>query len=125
MKIVVKISHAAIAFMLMPASRMIIFFQSFALMKLSLALNVSGFSGSSPLSLTKPHNGMRLSVYFVPDLSFRSVITLGGIPMPNSSTFTPLFLAAIKWPISWMITNSINMMIPNTIAPHIMIDENC
>jgi hypothetical protein len=75
---------------------MIIFFQSLALIKLSLALKVPGSSGSSPLSLTNPHNGMRLSVYLVPDLSFRSVNTLGGIQMPNSSTFTPLFLAVIK-----------------------------
>ena len=120
MKIVVKISRAAIAFIVIPASKIIIFSRILALIKLSFALNVAGSLGSSPLSLTNPHKGIRLSVYFVPDLSFQRVMTLGGIPIPNSSTFTPLLLAVMKWPSSCMMTNNINIIIPSTIAPHIL-----
>ncbi len=115
-KIAVKSTRAKIKFMLIPAIRINIFLQIFALIKLSLALKSDSIFGSSPLSLTNHHRGIRFKLYSVPDLSVRSLHTLGGIPIPNSNTFTPLFLATIKCPNSCISTRLINISIPKTTA---------
>ena len=86
-----------------------------ALIKLSLALNVAVSDGSSPLSLTNQPRGIAFNVYSVPDLSVRKVATLGGIPIPNSNTCTPVFFAAIKCHNSWIITKKRNNTIHNII----------
>ena len=106
-----KTRYANNALTVTPAMRMIIFLTMFAVMKLSGARN-DGSCGFSPLSLTNPPSGIQLSVYCVPDLSCRSFLSLGGIPIPNSRTLTPLSLAAVKCPSSWMMTRNINMAIP-------------
>jgi len=67
-----------------------------AFIRLSFALNSSGTLGSSHFSLTNHHSGIQFRVYSVHDLSVHILSALGGIPIPNSSTFTQLFLAAIK-----------------------------
>ncbi len=97
---------------MIPPRMMRSFLRSFAVMKLSFALKVSGCEGSSPSSEQNPPRGIRFKVYSVPDLSFRSLQIFGGIPIQNSFTFTPVFLAARKCPSSWMITSDINIMIP-------------
>ena len=84
-------------------------------MKLSGALKSCSSLGSSPLSLTNQPRGKRFSVYSVPLLSVQSLMTLGGIPIPNSNTLTQLLLAAKKCPNSCHITKSINISIPKTI----------
>ncbi len=91
--------------------RMIIFFHTVALIKLSGALKSSVSLGSSPFNLTNHPSGIRLTVYSVPDLSVQILNAFGGIPIPNSSTFTPDFLAAIKCPNSWIITKNIKSAI--------------
>jgi hypothetical protein len=106
--IAVNTIHANAKFTVTHHRRMMIFFQTVALIKLSGALKSSVSLGSSPLSLTNHPNGIRLTVYSVPDLSVQSLNAFGGIPIPNSSTFTPDFLAAIKCPSSWIITKNIN-----------------
>lgn len=75
---------------------MIIFFRSEAEIKLSFAEKVSGLEGSSPSKAQKPQSGITLRVYFVPDLSVHNVQILGGRPIQNSLTFTPVFFAARK-----------------------------
>jgi hypothetical protein len=102
-------------FITTPAIIIVILFPILAFVRLSFALNSSGFLVSSPLSLTNPPSGIRLSVYSVHDLSVRNFIALGGIPIPNSKTFTQLFFAAIKCPNSCIKTNVINIKIPITI----------
>jgi hypothetical protein len=99
-KTTVNKAHAKTKLAPTPATKIIIFFQSFALIKLSFALKSSSSFGSSPLSLTNQPSGKRLRVYSVPDLSVRSLHTFGGIPIPNSKTFTQLFFALIKCPNS-------------------------
>jgi len=113
--IAVNTAHANRKLTVTPHSKMMIFFQTVALMKLSGALKSSVSLGSSPLSLTNHPRGIRLTVYSVPDLSVRRVNALGGIPIPNSRTFTPDFLAAIKCPSSWIITKNINSAIQRMI----------
>jgi hypothetical protein len=75
---------------------MINFFHILAFMRLSFALNSSGTFGSSHLSLTNHPKGIQFKVYSVHDLSVHNLHALGGIPIPNSKTFTQLFFAAIK-----------------------------
>lgn len=65
-------------------------------MKLSGARNSFSSEGSSPLSLTKPPNGIQFKVYSVHFLSTFMVVTFGGMPTPNSCTFTPNFLEVLK-----------------------------
>lgn len=95
-KIAVKTIHAKAKFTVTHHRRMMIFLMIGALMKLSGALKSSVSLGSSPLSLTNHPNGIRFTVYSVPDLSVQSLNAFGGIPIPNSRTLTPDFLAAIK-----------------------------
>lgn len=96
----------------------------FAVIKLSGARNDVSF-GFSPLSLTNQPSGIRLSVYCVPDLSCRSFLSLGGIPTPNSRTLTPLSLAAVKCPSSWMTTRNINIAIPMMIQSMLYVRNKC
>lgn len=79
---------------------MMSFFRSLAFTKLSGSLFSLPSAPSSPLRETKPQSGSQFSVYFVPDLSVRNVVNLGGIPSQNSFTCTPDFLAAMKCPNS-------------------------
>ncbi len=79
---------------------MINFFQSLAFTKLSGSLFSLASAPSSPLRETNPPSGIQLSVYSVPDLSFRKVQIFGGIQSQNSFTCTPDFLAAVKCPSS-------------------------
>lgn len=58
---------------------------------------------------------MRLSEYFVHDVSLPMVATRGGIPIPNSVTLTPIFLAAVMWPRSWMTTRATKASIISSI----------
>jgi hypothetical protein len=92
----VKIAQAAKKFAVTQAIRIAILLRIFALIKLSFALNSSSCFGSSPFSLTNHHKGIRFNVYSVPLLSVRILHIFGGIQIPNSNTFTPLFFAAIK-----------------------------
>ena len=115
-KIAVKSTRARMRFIPTQEIRINIFFHIFALMKLSFAWKSSWILGSSPLSLTNHHKGIKFNVYSVPDLSVRSLQTFGGIPIPNSNTFTPLLFALIKCPNSWMRTRLINIIIPRTMV---------
>jgi hypothetical protein len=108
--------RATIRFIPTPAISTSVFLPIFAFIKLSFALKSASSFGSSPLSLTNHPKGMRLSVYCVPDASVRSLHTLGGIPIPNSNTFTPLFFAVIKCQNSCTNTNHMNIIIPITIV---------
>jgi hypothetical protein len=56
--------------------------------------------GSSHLRRTNHPKGIQLSVYSVPLLSVNKETAFGGIPIPNSFTFTHAFFAAQKWPSS-------------------------
>ncbi len=58
-------------------------------------------SPSSPAMRTKPPKGNQLSVYSTP-LCSNIFHMRGGYPKPNSWTFTPIHLAARKWPNSCM-----------------------
>ena len=109
-------THATKKFAVTHHSRMIIFFQNFADMKLSGALNSSVFFGSSHFKLQNHPRGIAFAVYSVHFLSFQSLQILGGIQIPNSSTFTPDFLAAVKCQSSWSITSIININIQAIIA---------
>gem|GEM_PF-5214195 len=95
-KITVNNIQANTKFINTQAIIIISFFRMFAFMRLSFALNSSGTLGSSHLSLTNHPKGIRFKVYSVHDLSVHNLHALGGIPIPNSSTFTQLFFAAIK-----------------------------
>jgi hypothetical protein len=53
-------------------------------------------SGLSQYNLTNQPIGNRFKENKVPFLSLKSFFALGGIPKPNSSTFTQNFLAAAK-----------------------------
>lgn len=110
-----KTSHAIKKFITTPAEIIINFFQSFALTKLSASLFSLAFVPSSPLSETNPPRGIQLSVYSVPDLSFRRVQIFGGIPSQNSFTCTPDFFAAVKCPSSCKTTRRTNVNIPSII----------
>lgn len=83
-KAILNASHAKRRLAVIPATKIINFPASGAVMKLSLARNSFSLLGSSPLSLTNHHKGIRLIVYSVPFLSLVTVKTLGGIPIPNS-----------------------------------------
>ena len=109
-------THATKKFAVTHHSRMIIFFQNFADMKLSGALNSSVFFGSSHFKLQNHPRGMAFAVYSVHFLSFQSLQILGGIQIPNSNTLTPDFLAAVKCQSSWSITSIININIQAIIA---------
>lgn len=61
-KIAVNIARARMRFIPTQESRIKILLPIFALMKLSLALKSASSFGSSPLSLTNPPKGRRLSV---------------------------------------------------------------
>ncbi|MEI8253683.1 MAG: hypothetical protein WCG25_08320 [bacterium] len=99
------------------ANIIIIFLCIGAFIRLSFALNSSGTFGSSHLSLTNQPNGIRFKVYSVHDLSVHNLHAFGGIPIPNSKTFTQLFLAAIKCHNSCIITSNIKTNNPdNTIS---------
>jgi hypothetical protein len=91
-----KHNRAARIFMIIPPSRMIIFFINDACIKLFLALNSSRLCGFSHLSLTNHPSGIALIVYCVHDLSVQKRATLGGIPIPNSLTWTHDRFAAKK-----------------------------
>src|SRR3989338_2267088 len=67
----------------------------------------SALCPSSPVSLTKAPRGRRFKEYRVSPILFPK--SLGGKPMPNSSTFTPNFFAARKCPSSWSTTNPIKL----------------
>jgi hypothetical protein len=108
----VNSTHAIAKFAVTPANKIIILFFNVALIRLSLALKSSSCFGSSHFILTNHQRGRRLRVYSVQLLSVQRVITFGGIPIPNSKTFTQLFFAAQKCHNSCPITRSINMMIP-------------
>lgn len=94
---------------------MINFFRSFAFTKLLASVFSVEFVPSSPLSATNPPSGIRFNVYFVPDLSVRSVAILGGIPNQNSFTWTQDFLAAMKCPSSCKITSKTKVSIQSII----------
>ena len=94
---------------------MINFFRSFAFTKLLASVFSAEFVPSSPLSATNPPSGIRFNVYFVPDLSVRSVAILGGIPNQNSFTWTQDFLAAMKCPSSCKITSKTKVSIQSII----------
>jgi hypothetical protein len=102
------------------ATIIINFFHIVAVIRLSFALNSSGTLGSSHLSLTNQPRGIQFRVYSVPDLSVHNLHALGGIPIPNSKTFTQLFFAVMKCPNSCIKTNDINIKIP-IINPTIII----
>ena len=108
----VKIIRAVSRFTTIPPRMIRSFFRNLVEMKLSLAWKVSDLEGSSPSSEQNHPRGIRLKVYSVPDLSFRKVQILGGIPIQNSFTFTPVFFAARKCPSSWSTTRVMNIMIP-------------
>ena len=57
-----KNSHATSTFIVIPAKRTNALLPSFAVIKLSFALKSAWSLGSSPLSLTNPQSGKRLSV---------------------------------------------------------------
>jgi hypothetical protein len=86
-----------------------IFLRNLADMKLSFALKSSLSLGSSHFNLQNHHNGIAFNVYSVHFLSVRNLHIFGGIPIPNSNTFTPDFLAAVKCHNSCNITNVINI----------------
>jgi hypothetical protein len=96
MNIIVNSTHATKKLAVTHQSKIIIFFQNFADIKLSGALNSSVFFGSSHFKLQNHPRGIAFAVYSVPFLSFQSLQILGGIQIQNSSTFTPDFLAAVK-----------------------------
>jgi len=77
-------------------SKITIFFQNFADIKLSGALNSSSFVGSSHFKLQNHHKGMAFAVYSVHFLSVQSLQIFGGIHTQNSKTLTHDFLAAVK-----------------------------
>ncbi|MBO4515961.1 hypothetical protein J5751_00565 [bacterium] len=72
--------------------------------------------GSSHFKLQNHQSGIAFAVYSVPFLSFQSLQIFGGIQIPNSSTLTPDFLAAVKCQSSWRITSIININIQAIIA---------
>src|SRR5258706_1504470 len=74
-------------------------------------------ASSSPYNLTKPPIGKRLIEYSVSPNFLPQ--TFGGNPNPNSSTFTPNFLATKKWPNSCTNTRIDNIR-RNTSAVVIM-----
>jgi hypothetical protein len=94
--ITVNNTHATKKFAVTHQSKITIFFQNFADMKLSGALNSSVLLGSSHFRLQNHPKGIAFAVYSVPFLSFQSLQIFGGIQIPNSNTFTPDFLAAVK-----------------------------
>ena len=65
--------------------------------------------GSSPYNLQKPPIGNQLRDHTVPQ-NFLLII-FGGKPNPNSSTRTPVILAAKKCPNSWTKTKIDKAMI--------------
>lgn len=113
--IAVNTAQAKRKFTVTHHKRMITFFHTLALMKLSGALKSCVSFGSSPFNLTNHPSGIRLTVYAVPDLSVQSLNALGGIQIPNSKTLTHDFFAAIKCHSSWIITKNINNAIPSII----------
>jgi len=92
--------HAKIIFAIIHQNKMISFPWSGAEMKLSGARNSFSSEGSSPFNLTNHPKGIQLMVYSVHFLSTVKVVTFGGIPTPNSCTFTPNFLEVQKCPNS-------------------------
>ena len=110
-----KTTRAIKKFIITPAEIMINFFRSFAFTKLLASVFSAEFVPSSPLSATNPPSGIRFNVYFVPDLSVRSVAILGGIPNQNSFTWTQDFLAAMKCPSSCKITSKTKVSIQSII----------
>jgi hypothetical protein len=95
---------------------MIIFFQKLADIKLSGALKSSASVGSSHFKLQNHPSGIQFAVYTVHFLSFQSLQIFGGNQIPNSNTFTPDFLEAVKCHNSWSTTSTININIHNIIA---------
>lgn len=93
-----KIVAASTRFMKTPARITAHFFQSGLATRESFSINPSLVS--SHFSRTNPPKGIQFRVYFVPDLSVKSVMAFGGIPIPNSYTFTPESFAVIKCPSS-------------------------
>ena len=110
-----KTTRAIKKFIITPAEIMMSFFRSFAFTKLLASVFSAEFVPSSPLSATNPPSGIRFNVYFVPDLSVRSVAILGGIPNQNSFTWTQDFLAAMKCPSSCKITSKTKVSIQSII----------
>ena len=110
-----KTTRAIKKFIITPAEIMMSFFRSFAFTKLLTSVFSVEFVPSSPLSATNPPSGIRFNVYFVPDLSVRSVAILGGIPNQNSFTWTQDFLAAMKCPSSCKITSKTKVSIQSII----------
>lgn len=90
-------------FMKTPARRIITCFHQAACGRASLCL-LSGSSKFSPFNRTNPPIGSQLIVQSVHFLSRKNRKIFGGIPSPNSSTFTPLHRAVRKCPNSWIKT---------------------
>jgi hypothetical protein len=86
-----------------------IFLRKLAIIKLSFDRNSSLMDGSSHFNLLNHPSGIAFSVYSVHFLSVRSLQILGGIPIPNSKTFTPDFLAIMKCHNSCNRTSVINI----------------
>ncbi len=85
--------HAKIALTVTQAKRMTNFWKSPAVIKLSFARK-SSLVGSSPLRRTNHPKGIQFAVRSVPLASVKRVLSFGGIPIPNSRTFTFAHFAA-------------------------------
>ena len=109
MNTVVNIIHATKKFAVTHPSKMIIFFQKLADIKLSGALKSSASVGSSHFKLQNHPSGIRFAVYSVHFLSFQSLQIFGGNQIPNSNTLTPDFLDAVKCHNSCSTTSIINI----------------
>ncbi len=82
-----------------PANKIQTCFHQRAFGRASLS-RLSGLDISSHLSLTNHPRGSQLIVHSVPCLSRKSRLSLGGIPIPNSCTRTPLHRDTRKCHIS-------------------------
>lgn len=95
----VRMIQANRKFIATPASITALFAKYDLETKESLSVERSSPS-DSPFNLTNPPIGSQLSVYSVPDRSWKNLFARGGIPIQNSSTFIFASLATKKCPSS-------------------------